>query len=153
MRFTNLPAAICFVIAAASTSAVAAERASVQEAEALVKKAVQFYKKNGRDNALAAFSDPNGQFVDRDLYVTTYALDGTCLSHINERVRGKNMIDQRDMDGKYFTRERLEASKTQRSGWQEFKFFNPMTKKVEPKRQYWERVDDVVIAAGAYKPE
>ena len=153
MRFTSLPAAICFVIAAASMPAHAAERASVQEAEALVKKAVQFYKKNGRDKALEAFSEPKGEFVDRDLYVTTYALDGTCLSHINERVRGKNMIDQRDMDGKYFTRERIEASKTQRNGWQDFKFFNPMTKKVEPKRQYWERVDDVVIAAGAYKPE
>ena len=153
MRFTTLPAAICFVMAAASAPTFAAERATTQEAEALVKKAVQYYKKNGREKALTAFSDSKGEFVDRDLYVTTYALDGTCLSHINERVRGKNMIDQRDMDGKYFTRERLEAAKTQKSGWQDFQFFNPMTKKVEPKRQYWERVDDVVIAAGAYRPE
>ena len=40
-----------------------------------------------------------------------YSLDGKCLAHINERVLGKNMWDQRDVDGKYFTRERLEAAK------------------------------------------
>ena len=38
------------------------------------------------------------------------------------------------------------------SGWQDFKFFNPQTKKVEPKRMYWEKHDNIVFAAGAYKP-
>ncbi len=60
------------------------------------------------------------------------------------------MWDQRDVDGKYFTRERLETAKTQSSGWQDFKYFNPMTKKIEPKRQYWQRYDDLVFATGAY---
>jgi cytochrome c len=135
----------------AAGAANAEERATTAEAETMVKKAIDFYKKNGREKALAEFSKANGKFVDRDLYVTVYTLDGKCLAHINERVIGKNMWDQRDVDGKYFTRERLEAAKTQSSGWQDFKFFNPVTKKIEPKRQYWERHDDLVFAAGAYK--
>jgi cytochrome c len=137
----------------AADAAGAEERATTAEAEAMVKKAIDFYKKNGREKALAEFSRANGKFVDRDLYVTVYTLDGKCLAHINERVIGKNMWDQRDVDGKYFTRERLEAAKTQSSGWQEFKFYNPVTKKIEPKRQYWERHDDLVFATGAYKKD
>jgi cytochrome c len=145
---------LSFVLAFCAIGAAGAEeRATVAEAEAMVKKAIEFYKKNGRETALAEFSRTNGRFVDRDLYVTVYSLDGKCLAHINERVLGKNMWDQRDIDGKYFTRERLEAAKTQPSGWQDFKFFNPMTKKIEPKRQYWERHDDLVFAAGAYRPD
>jgi cytochrome c len=130
--------------------AQAEERATTAEAEAMVKKAIEFYKKNGREKALAEISNPKGKFVDRDLYVTVYALDGTCLAHINSKIIGKNMWDQRDIDGKHFTQERLEAAKTQSSGWQDFKYFNPMTKKIEPKRQYWGRHDDVVFATGAY---
>ncbi|MGZ5583761.1 MAG: cache domain-containing protein [Usitatibacter sp.] len=143
---------VTFAVAFFGMSAPAAseERATTAEAEAMVKNSIEFYKKNGRAKALAEFSNPHGKFVDRDLYVTVYTMDGKCLAHINERVVGKNMWDQRDVDGKYFTRERLEAAKTQPSGWQEFKFFNPMTKKIEPKRQYWQRHDDLVFATGAY---
>jgi signal transduction histidine kinase len=148
-----------FIAAAAALFALPAAsfadpgRGSVDEAHAMVKRAIDYYRKNGREKALAEFSNAHGKFADRDLYVTVYALDGTCLAHINPRVVGKNMIDQRDTDGKYFTRERLEAAKTQASGWQEFKFFNPMTHKIEPKRQYWERHDDLVFATGAYRPD
>jgi signal transduction histidine kinase len=142
-------------LAAASIAVHAAEppRGTVQEAQAMVKKAIEYYKKNGREKALAEFSKPDGKFADRDLYVTVYALDGTCLAHINPRVVGKNMMEQRDEDGKHFTRERLEAARTQQSGWQDFKFFNPMTKRIEAKRQYWERYDDLVFATGAYRPD
>lgn len=149
--FRHLFAALSLV--AMLTSAHADTRATPAEAQAMVKKAIEYYKRHGRDAALAEFSKVNGKFTDRDLYVTVYTLDGKCLAHINERVLGKNMWDQRDVDGKYFTRERLEAAKTQPSGWQEFKFFNPVTKRIEPKRQYWQRYDDLVFAVGAYKED
>lgn len=29
----------------------------------------------------------------------------------------------------------------------------PVTRKVEPKRMYWEKHDNLVFAAGAYKPD
>jgi signal transduction histidine kinase len=130
----------------------AAERGSLEEAQAMVKNAIEFYKANGQKKALAEFSRLDGKFVDRDLYVTVYTQDGICLANINAKIIGKNMIDMRDGDGKYFVRERLEASKSQPSGWQEFKFFNPVSKKIEDKRQYWERFDNLVFATGAYKP-
>jgi cytochrome c len=127
--------------------------ATTAEAEALVKKAVAYYQKNGKDKAIAEFEKNPGPFVDRDLYVTMYDLKGNCLSHINPKMVGKNMMDLRDANGKYHIKERMESAAKGNSGWQDFTFFNPQTKKVEPKRMYWEKHDNLVFAAGAYKPE
>ena len=124
---------------------------TADEAVAMVKKATAFLKANGRERAFAEISNPKGRFVDRDLYVTVYTMDGTALSHINPKMVGKNMMELRDADGKYHIRERLEAAKTGTSGWQDFKFYNPVSKKIEPKRMYWEKHDGVVFACGAYK--
>ena len=134
--------------------AAAAEehRASKPEAEAMVHKAIDYYKKHGKDKALAEFQKNPGPFVDRDLYVTVYQMDGTAISHINPKMVGKNMMDLRDPNGKYHIKERLEAAKTKDKGWQDFSFFNPMTKKIEPKEMYWQKYDNLVFACGAYKP-
>ena len=127
-----------------------ATRATEAEAQAMVKKAIQHYDKVGKDKAMADFSQSPGPFVDRDLYVVVDEMDGTVLAHINPKILGRNMIDLRDADGHYQIRERLDAAKTGTSGWQDFKFFNPVTKKIEPKRAYWEKHDNLVFACGAY---
>lgn len=129
------------------------ERATTAEAEAMVKKAIAFYKKNGKDKSIAEFVKSPGPFVDRDLYITLYTPDGMALAHINPKMVGKNMIDLRDADGKYHIKERLEASQKAPSGWQDFKFFNPVSQQIEPKRMYWEKYDGLVFACGAYKPQ
>jgi cytochrome c len=138
---------------AAPAATAAPSYASVAEAEAMVKKAVVFFKKNGKDKAVAEFQKNPGPFIDRDLYVTVYDLEGNALSHINPKMVGKNMMDLRDPSGKYHIKERIESARKDNSGWQDFSFFNPQTKKVEPKRMYWEKHDNLVFAAGAYKPQ
>jgi cytochrome c len=143
---------VAMLAAAMSFNAVASvDRGTESEAKSLVKKAVAFYEKNGRDKALAEFQKQPGPFVDRDLYVTIYNLQGDCLSHINPKMVGKNMLDLRDADGVYLIKERVEAGKKGDAGWQEYQFFNPVSKKVEPKRMYWEKHDGILFAAGAYK--
>lgn len=137
----------------AAAPAAAVSYGTVQEAEAMVKKAVVFYKKHGKEKAVAEFQKNPGPFVDRDLYVTVYDLEGNALSHINPKMVGKNMMDLRDPSGKYHIKERIETARKEISGWQDFQFFNPQTKKVEPKRMYWEKHDNIVFAAGAYKPQ
>ena len=47
-----------------------------------------------------------------------------------------------------------EATLVQRKagkGQQEFKFLNPMTKQIEPKVMYFEKVGDLLVACGSYK--
>jgi signal transduction histidine kinase len=146
-------AVACFALQAHAQATPASQYASPQEAEAMVKKAIAYYKKNGKDKTVAELVKKPGPFVDRDLYVTLYTMNADSLAHINPKMIGKNMMELRDADGKYHIKERMEAAAKGTSGWQDFKFYNPQSKKIEPKRMYWEKYDNLVFAAGAYKPE
>lgn len=129
----------------------AAEHASAKEAEAMVKKGVAYIKTNGRDKGYAEITSKSSQFRDRDLYLVVYGLDGKVWAHgQNEKMVGKVLIDLKDIDGKEFVRERTELAKTKSSFWQDYKFTNPLTKKVEPKSMYCERLDDTVVCGGIY---
>ena len=146
--------ALAAMAAAAMTggSAWAAENASAKEAEAMVQKGVAYIKANGKDKAYAEISNKHGQFVDRDLYLTVWQFDGKVLAHgANEKMVGKMLIDMKDIDGKAFVRERMQLAKTKASFWQDYKFTNPVSKKVEPKAMYCERLDETVVCGGIYK--
>jgi signal transduction histidine kinase len=133
-------------------SAWAADQASAKEAEAMVQKGVAYIKANGKDKAYAEISNKHGQFVDRDLYLTVWQFDGKVLAHgANEKMVGKMLIDMKDIDGKPFVRERMQLAKTKASFWQDYKFTNPVSKKVEPKAMYCERLDETVVCGGIYK--
>jgi cytochrome c len=132
--------------------AFAGERGSSAEAEALVKKAVAFIKANGKDKAFAEFNNQKGQFVDRDLYIFVYDMNGKCLAHgQNAKQVGKDLSDLTDPDGKPFVQERINLAKKTGKGWQNYKFSNPTTKKIEEKTAYIEKYEDVIIGSGAYK--
>lgn len=124
------------------------------EAEAMVKKAIEYLKANGQEKAFAEFSDPQGKFVDRDLYIAVYDMSGKCLAHgANQKMIGRDLIDNKDVDGKEFVKERVEMMKAQKSGWQDYKFRNPMTNQIEPKSMYLERYEDLIVGCGAYKQQ
>lgn len=154
MNFGNLNS---FLAAVAATllvggSAGAADSATKDEAIAMVKKAVAFIGEQGSDKAYAEFSKKGGKFTDRDLYVVVYQLDGKVLAHgSNEKFIGKDLIDAQDVDGKPYVRERTELARKQASFWQDYKFVNPVSKKIEPKQMYCERVNETAVCGGVYK--
>lgn len=134
-------------------AALAEERATTKEAEGMVKSAVAFMKKEGKEKAFAAFSDPKGSFAFRDLYIVAYDLEGKCLAHGQKKERiGKSLIGDKDPDGKPFIAERVKLMKEQGKGWQEYKFMNPANQKVELKVAYCELVEGAILCSGAYKP-
>jgi cytochrome c len=130
-----------------------ASNANRDEAQAMVKKGIAFIKANGVDKGYAEVSNKGGQFVDRDLYLVVYGLDGKCLAHgANPKQIGKDLIDLTDIDGKYFVKERVELARSKPAGfWQEYKFTNPVSKKVEPKVMYCEKLGDTAVCGGVYK--
>jgi cytochrome c len=137
---------------AVSHVALAAEFGTPAQAEAMVKKAVAEIKAIGKEKAFAEISNPKGKFIDRDLYVFVYDMNGKCVAHgFNQKMIGKDLIDMKDPDGKFYVKERVEISKTKGKGWQDYKFTNPLTKKVEHKTAYIEKVDDLIVGCGAYK--
>jgi cytochrome c len=132
--------------------ASAATGATKDEAVAMVKKAVAAIKSEGSDKAYAEISNPTGPFVDRDLYIVVYGLDGMVLAHGADKKRiGTNQINDKDADGKEFVKERIELAKTHSSFWQSYKFMNPVTKKAEPKQMYCERLEQTVVCGGVYQ--
>ena len=139
--------------AAFTTGAFAADKVTAKEAEAMVKKGVAFINAQGKDKALAEMNNNKGQFIDRDLYLTVYTFDGTNVAHgVNAKMVGKNLLDLKDIDGKAYVRERLELARTKGSFWQDYKFVNPVSKKIEPKAMYCERAGELIVCGGIYKP-
>src|SRR5258705_11681303 len=124
------------VLASALTfagAAAAGDAANKDEAAAMVKKAVSFIREQGADKAYAEISNKAGRFIDRDLYVVVYQLDGVVLAHgSNEKLIGKDLSDAQDVDGKFYVQERIEFAKKQPTFWQDYKFVNPTSKKSEP---------------------
>lgn len=138
--------------AVASGTASAATGASKDEAVAMVKKAVGHIKAEGPDKAYKDIDNKAGSFVDRDLYIVVYGLDGMVLAHGADTARiGTNQIAAKDPDGKEFVKERVALAKKQASFWQQYKFPNPVTKTIEPKEMYCERLNTTVVCGGVYQ--
>ena len=134
----------------AATAVYAAE--SKEDAKALVEKAAAFVKAQGKDKALAEFNKPKGQFDKGELYIFVYDMKATVLAHPkNPKLIGKNLLDVPDSSGKLFRKEAVELAKTKGSGWIDYKYLNPSTKKVESKTSYIEKVGDVILGCGTYK--
>ena len=143
---------IAALLGATALAAHADGNATAPEATAMVKKGVAFIKANGKDKGYAEISNKGGQFNDRDLYLTVYGMDGVVRAHgANEKMIGKNLIELKDVDGKAFVKERTELAAAKPSFWQDYKFTNPVSKKIEPKSMYCERLDDAIVCGGIYK--
>lgn len=131
-------------------AAFAGERATKEEAVAMVKKAVAFYKANGREKSFAAFSDQQGQFRDRELFLIVLDSKGNTLAHgALKKMIGANIMDLKDVNGVMIIRSFYKAVEKSPSGWSdEYVFINPTLQKMEPKLTYVEKVDDILIACG-----
>lgn len=152
MRFHRTAALFATLALAAAPLAALASNATAAEATAMVKKGVAFIKSHGKDKGYAEISNKQGQFNDRDLYLVVYGLDGVVRAHgANEKMVGKNLLELKDIDGKPFVKERVELASSKGNFWQDYKFTNPVTKKIEPKSAYCEKLEDAVVCGGVYK--
>lgn len=125
------------------------------QAKAFVEKAAAFYKAQGKEAALAAFSDPKGQWVEGDLYLVVMdANDGklTLLTHaFNKGMVGKPQIDAQDAEGKQFNHDTAAGLAKGNDVWITYKWPNPAIKKIASKKMYLLKTGDVVIGAGVYE--
>jgi cytochrome c len=123
------------------------------EVVAQVKKAVAFYKANGREKALAELNNKDGQFAKGEDYVDVHDTSGVCVAHpISPGIVGLNRLDQADPNGKQFIKEIVETAKTKPNGWITYMRKNPVSGKIEKKLAYWEVQDGLIFKAGTYEP-
>lgn len=138
-------------MAAFAAPAMAQEHGTADQAVALVKKAIAFYQSQGREKAFAAFSDPNGGFQERDLYVFVQEPSGNTLAHRNPGLVGKDIKSFKDADGKMFGVELMDTCLTKGNGWTDYKWVNASTKKIDAKSTYVEKGGELCFGAGIYK--
>jgi cytochrome c len=152
MRRSIVTLVIGFTLILSSTLLHAADKGTKDEAVSMVKKAIEFMKASGTEKAFEEISNPQGKFVDRDLYVVVYDMNGKCLAHgANAKMVGRDLLDNKDVDGKEFVKERVEMMKKEPTGWQDYKFRNPVSNEIEPKSMYLERYQDFIVGCGVYK--
>lgn len=122
------------------------------QAKAMVDKAIAYYKANGKNKTVEAVKDEKGQFIKDDLYVNIYSLKGIMLATpANPKLIGTDGTNVKDADGKPFMLELIGRAGKEGSGWVEYRWTHPKSRKVAPKTAYFEKVDDIIFSSGAYK--
>jgi len=135
-----------------SCGAVAAERATAEEAQAMVARAIEAYKAEGK----AAFSKmtvPSTEFRDRDLYVFVIGPDHKVVAHGLDATRiGRDVTKFVDPDGKAYGKEFI-AKANESGSWVEYKFRDPITDKMLRKSSWIVLHDGYIFGAGIYAPK
>jgi signal transduction histidine kinase len=127
------------------------EPTNKDEVVAMVQKAVAAIKSRGAEKAYAELVDKSGQFVRGDFYIPVIGLDGKLLAYgADSHLVGDNVMAITDGDGREIIKEQVQLARKQQSFWQSYKFMNPVTKTVEPKEMYCERLDETVVCGGLY---
>jgi TRAP-type uncharacterized transport system substrate-binding protein len=158
MRLASvLLAALIFAASFVATSVLsvsAAEFGTRDEAIALVRRVQEKFRKDGPDATFKAIN--NKAFVDRDLFPWVYRLsDGTNMANaLFPAVRGKQLIDQRDQDGKFITQEWIRIATTPPNrGWSNYRWPNPVTNTVDDNSGWIERMGDYLVGVGIHRYE
>jgi cytochrome c len=123
-----------------------------KDAEALVRKAADLLKAQGRSKLIEAVNVKDGEFHRGELYVFVYDDKATILAHpINAKLIGRNTFDLPDAGGKFYRKEIVELAKSKGQGWVDYKYKNPVSGKVEDKVSFVLASQDVILVAGVYK--
>ncbi len=135
-------------------AAFAQAKATPEEAKALAEKAVAHIKAVGPEKAFAEFNARDGKWTDRELYIIVIGFDGMMLVHGTlKAIVGKQQLEMRDMNGKFMSKEMVDLAKSKGSGWVDYMWSNPVTKKIDPKSTYVLRIPgfDGFLGVGIYK--
>jgi hypothetical protein len=128
------------------------QAATKEEMVAFVQEAVAYAKQNGKDNALAEFSNRNGSFFRGVLYIYAYDYNGTTIAHpVNPEKIGVNRLQEPDAEGTWFITNLREAAYNG-TGFTTYTYINPVhNNTVEKKLGYVMKVDDTWwLGSGIY---
>jgi cytochrome c len=127
-------------------------RGNADEARALLTKASAFYKEAGREAALSEFNNRSGKFVDRDLYIFCSGPDQKISAHgSNSALIGKEIAIFKDADGLQFAAKLNELAQASGKAELEYRWVNPVSKKIETKSSIAEVFGADICGVGYYK--
>jgi len=147
--------AVVLALVTVTLPAGAAEFGTRDEALAMVRRVQQKFKKEGAEAAFQAINGKAPGYADRDLYPFVTELTGLCVANgVTPAVRGKNLLDLKDQDGKFMIQEFVRTASTSPGhGWVDYRWLNPVTKTIEDKSAWIERMGEYFVGVGVYKNE
>ena len=134
---------------------------TTEEAVALVEQTTKDIEKNALQT-LARINRAEHPYKNKDnsaLYVFVLNPDQTIVGHpIKTKVIGKNMKGKPDIKGKLFRDEFVAVARKDGSGWVDYYFLNPKTKKEEHKTSFIKLVkgsdgNEYIVGSGKYFDE
>ena len=145
---------LAYAIADSAPTKGSVERSHARQASALLDRAAAHLQAKGPEQALAAFKDPEGGFVDGQHYLFVLDRNGTMVASngASRALVGLNVMDLKDAAGKPFIRQIVEGPKNADSGQVEYHWLNPVGNKVENKTSLYRKVGDYILAVGYYIP-
>ncbi len=154
-RFTRILGLMMALLLAAVGSAFAGDKGTADEAKAMVERAIAHIKAVGGPQAYKDFME-DAKWRDRDLYVIVGEFGGDrkgkLLAHgANPKMVGLEFAGIKDADGKEIMLAQTADEKGK--GWVDYRWTNPVTKKVDTKSTYVERIPNLsaYVAVGIYK--
>jgi uncharacterized protein len=160
MRFPAIAISVLifatFLFATSVLPLGAVEFGTRDEAVAMVHRVQEKFKKDGPEATFRAINSNVPGFRDRDLFPYVHKIDGTQLvaAGFPASIRGKNLHDLKDQDGKFFVQEFVKVATTPPyHGWVDYRFLNPKTNTIDDKSAWIERMGDYLVGVGVYKNE
>jgi uncharacterized protein len=146
-----------FLLATSVLPLGAAEFGTREQAKAMAQRVQDKFKKDGAEATFRAIDANVSEFMIGDLFPYVHKIDGTQLvaAGFPASIRGKNLHDVKDQDGKYFVQEFVRVATTPPyHGWVDYRFLNPKTHMVDDKSAWIERLgNDYLVGVGVYKNE
>ena len=155
MRLAVAFLSVALIFGTSALPLQAAEFGTREEAVAMLKRVQEKFKKEGAEATFRAINNKASGFADRDLYPFVTELTGLCVANgVTPAVRGKNLLDLKDQDGKFMIQEFVKIASTPPAhGWSDYRWLNPVTKTIEDKSAYIERMGNYFVGVGVYKNE
>ena len=130
------------------------DRMEKEYAVDLVKAAVEEIEKKG-EAALPLFRDKTGPFLVKDAYILVITMDGVELVNpAFPSFEGKNVLNQKDAQGKFLIKEMLKTAEEKGSGWVNYVWPKPGESIPTPKTTFVQKAKMgekwVVVGCGVY---
>jgi signal transduction histidine kinase len=130
---------------------LAAYADDAETAKDLSERAAAYIQQVGPEKAFADFTAGANGFKTGQFYVFCYDPTGINLAHGgNPSFVGKNMLEVKDPDGTRANAVIIDKGMKDGRGWVEFKWVNPVTNKIQPKKAYVIKTGNAICGVGYY---
>lgn len=129
--------------------------ASPSQLVAFVQKAYEYAQVHGREAALHEFNNQTGRFIEGELYIFAYDLEGNTLAlPFQPDLLGKNRLNTTDANGTMFIQELISAAQSG-GGFVQYQYPDAADNfRIKPKLSYAMMVDNTwILGSGVYNPD